>query len=181
MNRSSSHAVEIRLGTSLSKKSEGESEGEIPPRGFLRKWPGSRFPVTTKDRSERAQCQAKKTGKIEEKVASRTKYTTERRKSVPSFTICGGKSQWCLQKVRTLLCLSYACSVYNAWQISPICRMLAVGAFVLDGTKRFYDKNQGRIVLEDAKEISPPELHRNNGRRWTHEGVAMLQKVSLVR
>ena len=31
-------------------------------------------------------------------------------------------------------------SVYNAWQISPICRMLLVGAFVLDGTKPSTEK-----------------------------------------
>ena len=49
------------------------------------------------------------------------------------------------------------------------------GAFVLDGTKRFYDKNQGRTVQKDAQGISPPELHRNNGKcghmkvwQWCH-------------
>ena len=31
-------------------------------------------------------------------------------------------------------------SVYEAWQKSPICRLMVEGAFVLDGTKRFHDK-----------------------------------------
>ena len=38
------------------------------------------FPVASKHRSERAQCQAKKTGKIEETVASATKCTGKRKK-----------------------------------------------------------------------------------------------------
>ena len=32
-------------------------------------------------------------------------------------------------------------SVYNAWHISPLCRMLVERAFVLDGTERFHDKH----------------------------------------
>ena len=33
-------------------------------------------------------------------------------------------------------------------------------AFVLDGTKRFHDKPQGRTVLRDAKRVGPPELRQ---------------------
>ena len=47
-----------------------------------------------------------------------------------------------------------------AWQISPIYRLLVEGPFVLDGTKRFHDKPQGRIVLRVAKRVGPPELRQ---------------------
>ena len=59
-------------------------------------------------------------------------------------TPCGGKRHRCRERSEHNV-LSYAwqndvkASVYVAWQISPICRKLAVGAFVLDGTKPFYD------------------------------------------
>ena len=42
-------------------------------------------------------------------------------------------------------------SVYKAWQISPICRLLVEGAFLLDGTKCFHDKPKGRSVMRDVK------------------------------
>ena len=41
--------------------------------------------------------------------------------------------------------------VGREWQISPICRLLVERSFVLDGTKRFHDKPQGRSVLRNAK------------------------------
>ena len=40
------------------------------------------------------------------------------------------------------------------------------GAFVLDGGKRFYDKNQCRAVQKDAKGISLPELHVDTKKVW---------------
>ena len=46
--------------------------------------------------------------------------------------------------------------------------MPVVGAFVLDGAKRIYDKIQGRTVLRVAKRVGPTELHRNN-RECEHE------------
>ena len=59
-------------------------------------------------------------------------------KTVPTFTTCGGKRQWCVGNPE-YIAPSYAwqndvkASVYKAWQISPIYRLLVEGAFVLDG------------------------------------------------
>ena len=93
------------------------------------------FPVAAKERSERAQCQAKKDGK--DRGEGRECYVWQN---------------------------DVEASVYKAWQISPICRLLFEGVFMLDGTKRFHDKSQGRTVLRDAKRVGPPELRRNIGK-----------------
>ena len=58
-----------------SKKYKEENEEEVPraasgASASLHRVKG--FPVASKDRSERAQCEAKKTGKIEKKVAKST-------------------------------------------------------------------------------------------------------------
>ena len=88
--------------------------------------------------------------------------------------------EWCLGNEK-LIVPSHAwqndvkVSVNNTWQISPCRHMLLVGAFVLDGTKRFYNKSQGRIVPKDAKGISPPELCRKNGKCEHSEYSAVRQ------
>ena len=85
--------------------------------------------MATKDRSERAHCQAKKTGNIEEKVANATKCTGKERKTVPPFTSCGGKKKWCPGRSEHIA-KSYAwqndmkASMNKPLQISPICRLL---------------------------------------------------------
>ena len=77
-------------------------------------------------------------------------------KTVLSLTSCGGIRQWC-PGWSEHIAPSYAwqndvkSSVYQAWQISPICRLLVEGAFVFDGTKRFHDNPQGLSVLRDAE------------------------------
>ena len=75
LNRKSSRAVKIRLGTSLSKEKKRRDKGEVPcaassASASLQRVKG--FPVATKDRSGRAQCQAKKTGNIEKTIAKAT-------------------------------------------------------------------------------------------------------------
>ena len=62
-----------------------------------------------------------------------------KRKTAQSSATCRGKRQWRLGSFEHVV-PSHACqndvkaSVNNAWQISPFCHMLSVGAFVLDGT-----------------------------------------------
>ena len=75
--------------------------------------------------AKREQSQAKKMGKIEEKVANATKRTRKRKTSTPRW----GKKQWCLGRSEHTA-PSYAwltdvkISMYKALQISPICRLL---------------------------------------------------------
>ena len=160
----------IRLGTSpfLRKKAD---EGEMPRAASctnvsLQRVKG--FLVATKDRSGRAQAQ--KTGTSRRK-SRRQPWAREKgsKNSVVVHTMWRQKRQWCLGRSEHFF-LWYAwqidvkASVYNAWQISPICPLQVKGAFLLDGTKCFHDKNQGRIVLKDAEGISPAELRRNNGK-----------------
>ena len=107
--------------------------------------------------ARRAQCQSKKTGRIEGKVVDATKRTRK------------GCKQWC-PGWSEHIALSYAwqndvkASVYNAWQISPLCRMLVVGAFVLDGSNRFHDKKSRSDCAEGRERDGPLELRRNNGK-----------------
>ena len=63
----------------------------------------------------------------------------KKRKTVQSSITCRSKRQWRLGSFEHVV-PSHAwqndvkASVNNAWQISPFCHMLLVGAFVLDGT-----------------------------------------------
>ena len=78
------------------------------------------FPVASKDRSERAQCQAKKTGKIEKTIAMATVCTRKRENkqcSPPHRVEAKGKGAYAWQN-------DVKASVYKAWQITPICRLL---------------------------------------------------------
>ena len=92
-------------------------------------------------------------------------HRKEEEKTVQSSTPCGGNRQWCPERPEHSD-PSYAwqndvnASVYKALQISPICRLLVEGAFVLDGTKCFHDKPQGRSVMRDAKRDGLLELRQ---------------------
>ena len=61
------------------------------------------------------------------------------RQFVQLSATCGGKRQWCLGSEEPMI-PSHAwqndvkSSMDNTWQISPLCHMLLVRAFVLDGT-----------------------------------------------
>ena len=92
--------------------------------------------MATTDRSGRTQCQAKKTGNIKQTTAwARQEHEDEKRSSAT----CGGKKQGCLGSEEPIV-PSYVwqndvkASVDNTWQISPLCHMLLVRAFVLVGT-----------------------------------------------
>ena len=43
--------------------------------------------------------------------------------------------------------------------------LIGCRAFVLDGTKLFHDKTQGRTALRDATRVRTPELQRNGKRK----------------
>ena len=104
-------------------------------------------------------------------------------KTVPFFTTCGGKRQWC-QGSPEHIAPSYPwqsdvkASVYKAWQISPNCRLLVEGAFVLDQTKRIHDKPQGRIVLRVARESSRAASDDNGVKVDTNLAAMVPQKHS---
>ena len=98
MNRNSSRAVRIHLSTSPSKKTRGKDEEEVPraascASASLQR--GKHFPVASKDRSERAQCQAKRDGKNRQEGRESNRGHGGRKKSVQSATTCGGQRQWC--------------------------------------------------------------------------------------
>ena len=53
--------------------------------------------MATTDRSGRTQCQAEKTGNIEQTTAKANMGTRRnKKKTVQSSATCGGKRQWCL-------------------------------------------------------------------------------------
>ena len=64
---------------------------------------------------------------------------------VQSSATCGGQRQWCLGSFEHIVPShtwqnDVKASVNNAWQISPLCQILLVRAFVLDGTNGYHDK-----------------------------------------
>ena len=77
-------------------------------------------------------------------------------KTVLFLTSCGGKRQWCPARSEHIA-PSYAwqndvkASVYKAWQISPICRLLVEGAFVFDGTNTLSRQTSRLVRVEGRK------------------------------
>ena len=124
------------------------------PRGFfcasasLQRGKDSRWHQKTGAR--RAQCQSKKTGKNEEKVANATKRIGKGSKNSSILHTKWRQRQWCLGRSEHIA-PSYVwqndvkASVYKAWQISPICRLLVEGAFVLNGTKLTQRMSSGAL------------------------------------
>ena len=164
LNRNSSQAVRIRLGTSPSKKTKGKTKEEylarLPARmpapsrvqGFL----GGIGKTGAKGRSARPRRRERSRRRSRKQPWAREKGCEN---SAVVHTMWS-KRQRCLGEVRAQWSIvrmakrREKASVCNAWQISPICRLPVVGAFVLDGTKRFHDKPQGRSVMRDAKKGS---------------------------
>ena len=139
LKRNSSQAVRPHKAHRNSKGQMVRRRRSIT-RGFLRKCqpPACQGnPVAITDRSGRTQCQAKKTGNIE-KLPRRQTWAQQGKTAEFSATF-GGKRQWCLGSFEHIV-PSHAwqndikASVNIAWQISPFCHILLVGAFVLDGT-----------------------------------------------
>ena len=94
-----------------------------------------------------------------------TIFFFKKKKTVQSSATCGGKRQWCLGSFERIV-PSHAwqndvkATVNNAWQISPFCQMLLVGAFVLDGTNGYHDKipaQQNRIYWVPTMEKKAPQ------------------------
>ena len=173
LNRNSSQAVRIRLGTSPSKNTKGKTKekyhAQLPARRPAssvskasrwqrkagaegrsvrpRRWETSRKTIV-KGRSARPR------GRDRLRKRSRSQPWARKRGAKNSAVVHimwrqkgnGAKGSQNTMFYRTHGKNDVKASVYNAWQISPICRMLVAGAFVLDGTKPFYDKNHGRIV-----------------------------------
>ena len=101
--------------------------------------------------ARRAQCQAKKTGKIEEKVANATKRTGKRKKkqcSPPHHVDAKGNGALGGQSTKA--------SVHKAWQISPICRLLVEGPSCLTERNTFTTNLKVVPCFGDAMRVKTP-------------------------
>ena len=106
------------------------------------------------------QCHARKTGSVEKTTAWARQEHEKESQFVQSSATCGGKRQWCLGSEEPIV-PSHAwqndvkASVDNTWQISPLCHMLSVRAFVLDGTN-----HDASVVTAEKKVFSTGQKAR---------------------
>ena len=143
LKRNSSPAFRPRKAHRSSKERMGRQRRSIT-RGFLRKCqlPACQgVPVATTDRSGRTQCQAKKTGNIEQTTANANMGTRNKKKQYSLPQRVEAKSNGASGVLRTLLHRTQddvEVSVNNARQISPFYPHAVSGAFVLDGTNGYH-------------------------------------------
>ena len=134
---------------------------------------GKDFPVASKDRSVKGAVPGQEDGKDRGQGRGNATTRTGKRKKKETAhpsTPRGGKRQWCLGRSEHIA-PSYAwqndvkASVFKSLADHSNLPLIGCRAFVLDGTKLFHDKTQGRTALRDAMRVRTPELQRNGKRK----------------